>query len=89
MNSEKNAIENVGLIELYETVLARARELSIDNSSNPSASDAVNQALLLAATRLSILYGLLGGEAYSDAQDSTITVVDEDSDLTRAASMRV
>ncbi len=77
LNSDKNVVENVGLIELYETVLARARELSIDNSSNPVSTDGINQALLLAATRLSVLYELLAREAYSDAQDSTITVTDE------------
>lgn len=85
LNSDKNVIENTGLIELYETVLARARELSIDNSSNGNTSDGINQALLLAATRLSVLYELLAREAYSDAQDSTITVTD-DSGLASVAS---
>jgi len=77
LNSDKNVIENTGLIELYETVLQRAKELSIDNSSNPVSSAGINQALLLAATRLSVLYELLAHEAYSDAQDSTITVTDD------------
>ncbi|MGJ8640236.1 MAG: hypothetical protein ACSHYA_12675 [Opitutaceae bacterium] len=77
LNPDPDVIENVGLIELYETILQRARELSIDNSSNPVASPGINQALLLAATRLSVLYELLAREAYSDAQDSTITVTDD------------
>jgi hypothetical protein len=85
LNSDKNVIENTGLIELYETVLQRAKELSIDNSSNPVSTDGINQALLLAATRLSVLYELLANEAYSDAQDSTITVSD-DGGLTNVAS---
>ena len=85
LNPDKNVIENTGLIELYETVLARARELSIDNSSNPVSTDGINQALLLAATRLAVLYELLAREAYSDAQDSTITVTD-DGGLTNVAS---
>jgi hypothetical protein len=72
LNPDKNVVENVGLIELYETVLNRARSLSIDNSSNGNATDGVNQALLLAATRLSVLYELLAREAYGDAQDPTI-----------------
>jgi hypothetical protein len=72
LNSDKNVIENTGLIELYMTVLNRARSLSIDNSTNGVASDGIKQALLLAATRLSVLYELLASEAYSDAQDSTI-----------------
>ncbi|MEI6655174.1 MAG: hypothetical protein WCP45_10430 [Verrucomicrobiota bacterium] len=77
LNPDKNVIEKTGLIELYETVLARARELSIDNSTNPVSTDAINQALLLAATRLSMLYEILAREAYTDAQDSTITVTDD------------
>ncbi|MCX6875772.1 MAG: hypothetical protein NTW21_18480 [Verrucomicrobia bacterium] len=77
LNPDKNVIEHTGLIELYETVLARARELSIDNSSNPVSTDGINQALLLAATRLAVLYELLAREAYSDAQDSTIAVTDD------------
>lgn len=85
LNPDKNVIENTGLIELYETVLQRAKELSIDNSSNPVSTDGINQALLLAATRLSVLYELLGSEAYSDAQDPTITVTD-DSGLASVAS---
>jgi hypothetical protein len=76
LNPDKNVIENTGLIELYETVLARARELSIDNSSNAVSTDGIGQALLLATTRLAVLYELLAREAYSDAQDSTITVTD-------------
>lgn len=84
LNPAPDVIENTGLIELYETVLARARELSIDNSSNPVSTDGINQALLLAATRLSVLYELLAREAYSDAQDSTI-LTGEDGDLTTIA----
>ncbi len=77
LNPDKNVIENTGLIELYRTVLDRARELSIDNASNGNATDGINQALLLAATRLSVLYELLANEAYSDAQDSTINSGEE------------
>lgn len=80
LNPDKSVIERTGLIELYRTVLARAEALSIGNSSNGNASDGINQALLLAATRLSVLYELLAREAYSDAQDSTISVSDDDSD---------
>jgi len=86
LNSDKNVIENTGLIELYETILARAKELSIDNSSNPVSTAGINQALLLAATRLSVLYELLAREAYSDAQDSTITVTDDELQLANVAS---
>ncbi|MCF7732624.1 MAG: hypothetical protein K9N23_13115 [Akkermansiaceae bacterium] len=85
LNPDKNVIENTGLIELYRTVLARAESLSIKNSSNGNATDGINQALLLAATRLSVLYELLAREAYSDAQDSTINA-GEDGGLAGVAS---
>jgi hypothetical protein len=85
LNSDKNVIENVGLIELYRTVLNRAASLSIRNSSNGNATDGINQALLLAATRLSVLYELLAREAYSDAQDNTINA-GEDSGIAGVVS---
>ncbi|SKA75996.1 hypothetical protein SAMN02745166_00106 [Prosthecobacter debontii] len=85
LNPDKNVIENTGLIELYMTVLNRAKALSIDNSSNGVASDGIKQAILLAATRLSVLYELLASEAYSDAQDSTINA-GEDGSLMGIAS---
>lgn len=85
LNPAKSVIENTGLIELYRTVLDRARELSIDNPNSGPATDGINQALLLAATRLSVLYELLGAEAYSDAQDSTINA-GEDGSLAGVAS---
>ncbi|KMT64331.1 PA14 domain-containing protein [Catenovulum maritimum] len=71
LNSDKDVIENVGLIQLYQTVLERARLLSID-ASQPTSTSAVNNALQLAATRLAQLYTLLGNEAYVDALDPTI-----------------
>lgn len=71
LNPDKDVIENVGLIELYQTILDRGRGLSIDLSS-PVSTPGINNALLLAATRVSDLYLLLGNEAYSDAQDPTV-----------------
>lgn len=71
LNPDKDVIENVGLIELYETVLNRGRELSI-NLSNPVSTPAIANALQLASTRISDFYMLLGNEAYSDAMDPTI-----------------
>lgn len=85
LNPNKNVIENTGLLELYRTVLDRAIGLSIGNSSNGNSTDGINQALLLAATRLSVFYELLAREAYSDAQDSTITAP-ADSGLGNVAS---
>lgn len=71
LNPAKNVIENVGLIELYETVLKRGRDLSID-LSRPVSTPAVANALQLVSTRLSDFYTLLGNEAYTDSLDPTI-----------------
>jgi len=71
LNPDKNVIENVGLIELYQTILNRAKDLSI-NLSTPVSTPAIANALQLASTRLSDFYMLLGNEAYVDAKDPTI-----------------
>ncbi|MBN9691935.1 MAG: VCBS repeat-containing protein [Verrucomicrobia bacterium] len=71
LNSDKNVVENVGLIELYETVLRRARAMSID-AAQPTFTPGVNAAILLASTRLANFYGLLGNEAWTDALDPTL-----------------
>jgi hypothetical protein len=68
-------LESVGLIAIYETVLNRARSMSIDaNTNDPD----TNQALMLAAGYLSDLYTLLGHEAYADAANPTISTDDAD-----------
>ncbi|WP_166443009.1 LamG domain-containing protein [Phragmitibacter flavus] len=69
LNSDKNVVENVGLIALYQTVLDRAFNLA---SATLTDTNGVQQAMLLAATRISDFYMLLGNEAYSDALDPTI-----------------
>ena len=71
LNPDKNVIENVGLIELYETILNRAANLSI-NLSTPVSTPAIANALQLASTRISDFYTLLANEAYTDAKDPTI-----------------
>jgi len=71
LNPAKDVIENVGLIELYETILKRGRDLSID-LSRPVSTPAIANALQLAATRISDFYMLLANEAYTDALDPTI-----------------
>lgn len=71
LNDDKDVIENVGLAELYQTVLNRAKNLSID-AAQPGSTDGVIQALQNAASRISKFYTLLGNEAYSDALDPTI-----------------
>lgn len=71
LNPDKNVIENVGLIELYQTILERAMDLSI-SMTNPVSTPAISNALQLASTRLSDFYMLMGNEAYIDAKDPTI-----------------
>ena len=73
LNPAKNVIENLGLIELYQTVLNRGKDLSID-LSQPVSTPAISNALQLASTRISDFYMLLGNEAYVDALDPTIGV---------------
>ncbi len=73
LNSNADNLNQMGLIELYETVVHRGFDLSI-NGTPSQTNGAVNNALLLAASRISDLYMLLGNEAYADAQDPTIGV---------------
>ena len=62
-------LNNVGLIQLYQTVLDRAESMSLALGINDGAA---NSQLLLAAERLADLYVLLGNEAYADALNPTI-----------------
>jgi hypothetical protein len=71
LSSDPGNLNNIGLISLYQTVLNRGFGLSI-NGTPSQTNDAVNNALLLAATRISDFYMLLGNEAYADAQDPTV-----------------
>lgn len=64
-------IDDYGLIEIYETILNRGRDLSID-AIPPINYGPANDALLLAAGRINDLYMLLGNEAMADARDPTI-----------------
>lgn len=68
-NPQKDAIENFGLIELYQTVLDRGMDLSIDLAPG---TNGVNTALLNAANRIAGLYTLMGNEAMADAADPTV-----------------
>ncbi len=69
LNCTPDNIDSVGLIELYETVLRRARSFSIDQGfSMPG----ITTAILLATGKIADLHMLLGNEAYADAMDPTI-----------------
>ena len=64
-----NNINQSGLIEIYETVLRRGRDLSINAGINYGPA---NDALLLVAGYLNDLYSLMGDEAKADAANPTI-----------------
>lgn len=67
-------VSEVGLIAIYETVLNRAKNMSIDaNTNDPD----TNNALILAAGYLNDLYVLLGNDAYADAANPTISVEEQ------------
>jgi len=70
-NPSGGNINSIGLISAYQTVLNRARRLSVDATPGINYPPA-NNALLLAASRISDFYMLLGNEAYADAADPTI-----------------
>jgi len=62
-------LTNIGLIQLYETLLSKAESMSLQLEINDA--DA-NKQLQLAVARLADLYNLLGDEAYTDALNPTI-----------------
>lgn len=70
-----DAINNAGLIEIYETVLGRGKMLSIGGGINYGPA---NDALLLAAGYLNDLYMMLGNEAWADASNPTIGIGSKD-----------
>lgn len=69
-------INDVGLIQIYETVLERAKSMSLDTGTG--GDDAVNQSLLNVVSRINDLYMVLGNEAYADALDPTIAISSDD-----------
>ena len=69
-------INDFGLIEIYETVLNRAKNISIDSGYDYGPA---NDALLLAAGYLNDLYTILGNEAFADAANPTISIDDNSS----------
>ena len=65
------SMNNYGLIEIYETVLNRGKDLSINADINYGPA---NDALLLAAGYINDLYMLVGNEAAADAANPTIGI---------------
>ncbi|MDD2236097.1 MAG: LamG domain-containing protein [Kiritimatiellae bacterium] len=67
----QDQLNSQGLISIYETVLQRGMDMTIDGI--PPQEDAnANNSLMMAAGRIAQLYMLLGNEAYADAMDPTI-----------------
>ncbi|MBO7685815.1 MAG: hypothetical protein J6V72_05500, partial [Kiritimatiellae bacterium] len=64
-----DALKDVGLIQLYETILSKAESMSLQMGIDDL--DA-NKQLQLAVARLADLYNTLGDEAYVDALNPTI-----------------
>ena len=62
-------LKDVGLVQLYETLLSKAESMSLLLGVNDGEA---NKQLLLAVERLADLYNVLGDEAYSDAMNPTI-----------------
>lgn len=81
LNSE--SADDAGLLEIYQTVLERGIDMSIDNGYSYGPA---NDALLLAASRISQLYMLLGNEAYADAEDPTVGFGVDNADYGYAAT---
>ncbi len=72
-SNDPDNLNQIGLIEAYETVLRRAMMLSVD-STPPIDYGPANAAILLVASRIQDFYNLLGNEAYADAQDPTVGI---------------
>jgi len=70
------ALNDYGLIQIYQTLLGQARDLSID-AGNP-ASAGLSLSLMMAAGRLADLYMLLGNEAYADALNPLVSLGSDD-----------
>ncbi|MDC0065640.1 hypothetical protein OAK15_04205 [Verrucomicrobia bacterium] len=76
-------INDLGLIEIYETVLNRGKMLSINAGINYGPA---NDALLLAAGYINDLYMFLGNEANADAANPTIGIGTTDGELGNIAT---
>jgi hypothetical protein len=82
-----DALNDYGLIPIYQTVLEQARGLSIDSTLDPQGTPlTICLALMLAAGRLNDMYMVLGNEAYADAMNPTISLGNEDPVLAAEAS---
>jgi hypothetical protein len=74
-----DALNEYGLIPIYQTVLEQSRGLSIDSTLDPMGTELrICLALMLAAGRLNDLYMVLGNEAYADALNPSLALGNND-----------
>jgi len=71
LTCDPDVVNNMGLIEIYEAVLARGRSFTIDLGVSYPPAD---QALILMAGSLVDFSMLLANEAYGDALDPTVGI---------------
>ena len=71
LTCDPETINQKGLIEMYQTVLSRARSFTIDNGVDYTPA---NQALVLISGNLADFHMLLANEAYGDSLDPTIAI---------------
>ncbi|MCD4749010.1 MAG: hypothetical protein K8R59_06525 [Thermoanaerobaculales bacterium] len=72
-SADASNLNEIGLIEAYETVLNRAMNLSV-NSTPPVNYEPANAAILNVASRIVDFYTLIGNEAYADALDPMVGI---------------
>lgn len=85
LSGDPENLDALGLIQFYQTLLNRARRLTID-AVPPISTQTTDQTVLLAASRLNDLHMLLGNDAYADALDPTIGFSTTDGEYGAAAT---
>lgn len=79
-----DALDDYGLIPIYETIYRN----SLDLCANSDVSGSLSLALMMVSGRLADFYTMLGNEAYADALNPTITLgTDDPVALTEIASI--
>jgi hypothetical protein len=71
LSCDPETVNGLGLIEIYQAVLQRGKNFTIDLGVNYAPA---NQALILMAGTVADFDALLGNEAYGDAQDPTVAI---------------
>ncbi len=77
LNPSAGNLNSIGLIEAYETVLHRAKMLSIDGTP-PVDYGPANAQILNVTSRIADFYKLLGDEAFADAEDPTVGITTDE-----------